>query len=249
MRPTPQLLASLSKRSAAYLTPGAPTGLTGVLTHPSPRPHLLYLYNRTLDQLATLPSSSIYRQSTEALTRHRLAIVAAQVPAGFDAWQARVQAQIDANPKRFAGSETDLTEHTTRGQRFVTQEKRTFADARLVEWDGEIGGDRGEGPKLMGQKVKFGEGSGVSQDPDEMHAAEFELEKEPQLTADQVATMENEIAAGLIEEVIAVAEGELTLVETMRKDAVWDELVEKPVEGQWSYAQRDTNVGTTQGPA
>ncbi len=60
--------------------------------------------------------------------------------------------------------------------------------------------------------------------------------------------MENEIGAGLIEEVIQVAEGELKLVDTMARAQVWEELEEKSVEGQWSYFQRGTNTGMTQAP-
>lgn len=55
---------------------GNPTGLTGIYQHPNPRPALISLYNHTLSTLNTkFPSSSIYRQSVEALTKNRLKIV------------------------------------------------------------------------------------------------------------------------------------------------------------------------------
>lgn len=74
----------------------------------------------------------------------------------------------------------------------------------------------------------------------------------------RISAAEKEIGAGLIEEVIQVAEGELRLTETMLEHKVyvsilpkldipctdrnfsWDELVEKPAEGQWSYFERKT---------
>jgi len=66
-------------------------------------------------------------------------------------------------------------------------------------------------------------------------------EREPALEAEQIAGVEKEIGAGLIEEVIQVAEGELKLVDEMAKSQVWDELVEKPRPGQWSYFERPTS--------
>ncbi|OUT20331.1 hypothetical protein CAS74_004578 [Pichia kudriavzevii] len=55
---------------------GNPTGLTGILQHPNPRPALISLYNATLAELkARFPPESIYRQSVENLTKARLAVV------------------------------------------------------------------------------------------------------------------------------------------------------------------------------
>ncbi|KAI9008321.1 ETC complex I subunit conserved region-domain-containing protein, partial [Gaertneriomyces semiglobifer] len=53
------------------------TGLFGVPVHPNPRPHLISLYQRILHTVNIIPPTSAYRQSTEALTKHRLAIVEA----------------------------------------------------------------------------------------------------------------------------------------------------------------------------
>ncbi|KAF1995412.1 hypothetical protein P154DRAFT_345130 [Amniculicola lignicola CBS 123094] len=66
----------------------------------------------------------------------------------------------------------------------------------------------------------------------------LELAAEPQLTADQISDIESRIGAGLIEEVIQVAEGELGLAMTMIESKVWEELEEKAPEGQWSYFER-----------
>lgn len=55
---------------------GNPTGLTGILQHPNPRPALISLYKATLNELSErFPADSIYRQSVENLTKSRLAIV------------------------------------------------------------------------------------------------------------------------------------------------------------------------------
>ncbi|KAI9143293.1 ETC complex I subunit conserved region-domain-containing protein [Paraphysoderma sedebokerense] len=51
------------------------TGLTGIAPHPSPRTALISIYKETLENLSKLPSSSIYRQATAALTQQRLNIV------------------------------------------------------------------------------------------------------------------------------------------------------------------------------
>lgn len=70
-------------RQAASATPvlvrsgkGNPTGITGLQTHPNPRPALISLYNATLDLLKEkFPSESVYRTSIETLTKSRLSIV------------------------------------------------------------------------------------------------------------------------------------------------------------------------------
>lgn len=96
MRATTRLLAT-----AKYLRPGAPTGLTGVFTHSAPRTTLIYLYNSTLDKLKTFPEHSVYRQSAEALTKHRLQIVESVKPEGLEQWQSRVRQIVESNPQAF----------------------------------------------------------------------------------------------------------------------------------------------------
>lgn len=97
MKPTTRLLAQASR----FLEPGAPTGITGLLTHKSPRSTLLYTYSSTLDKLKKFPESSVYRQSTEALTKHRLSIIESVVPEGLEAWQERVRTTVEAHPEAF----------------------------------------------------------------------------------------------------------------------------------------------------
>jgi hypothetical protein len=90
-------------KPGAFLEANTPTGLTGLTTHPAPRPALILTYRQTLEKLQQLPASSVYRQSTEALTKHRLSIVEATKPAGYDEWLSRVQKQISANSEAYKG--------------------------------------------------------------------------------------------------------------------------------------------------
>ena len=100
MRSSSRLFATV-KSASKYLEANTPTGLTGLTTHPSPRPALIYTYRTTLSRLTQLPSSSVYRQSAEALTKQRLKIVEETIPEGFDAWVERVKKQIEASPAAY----------------------------------------------------------------------------------------------------------------------------------------------------
>ncbi|KAI8058387.1 ETC complex I subunit conserved region-domain-containing protein, partial [Syncephalis plumigaleata] len=51
------------------------TSLTGVPVHPNPRPHLIKVYQETLEALKPIPNSAVYRQAAEALTKQRLSVV------------------------------------------------------------------------------------------------------------------------------------------------------------------------------
>jgi NADH dehydrogenase (ubiquinone) 1 alpha subcomplex subunit 5 len=51
------------------------TGITGLAVHPDPLPELTKTYESTLTILSSIPSSSVYRQGVEALTRRKLNIV------------------------------------------------------------------------------------------------------------------------------------------------------------------------------
>jgi NADH dehydrogenase (ubiquinone) 1 alpha subcomplex subunit 5 len=101
MRSTSRLLATV-KSATKYLEPNTPTGLTGLITHPSPRPALIWTYRETLKKLTQIPKNSVYRQSAEALTKHRLEIVETTKPEGYEQWLERVQKQIAASPKAYA---------------------------------------------------------------------------------------------------------------------------------------------------
>lgn len=97
MRATSRLLAS----AVRYLEAGTPTGLTGLKTHASPRSALLYTYSSTLEKLKQFPETSVYRQATEALTKHRLNIIEGVKPEGLDAWLQRVKETVDTHPEAF----------------------------------------------------------------------------------------------------------------------------------------------------
>ncbi|KAI9729722.1 MAG: hypothetical protein M1834_006673 [Cirrosporium novae-zelandiae] len=254
MKPALRLFAAI--KPTRFLEPNAPTGITGLLTHPAPRSALLYLYSATLDKLRTIPESSAYRQSTEALTRHRLEIVEAIKPEGWDTWQEKARKKVEENPKAFkavtfgAGSDSEKTG-------FVSLKFGEVPDERDEEWDGEDIDASREGAMTdkdeLFQRLRRpgpGEGNDFKTDNDndtyqlylDQKAGRDEStvtwDPEPNLSADQIIELENNIGAGLIEEVIQVAEGELELADEMIKSKVWEDLEEKPVKGQWAYFER-----------
>lgn len=106
---TTRVLRAVAQVKSSFLEPGAPTGLTGLLTHPSPRSALVGIYSTTLQKLQQIPESSVYRQSTEALTKHRLSIVEAVKPEGYSAWRERTQKSIEEHLEahRQTASETE----------------------------------------------------------------------------------------------------------------------------------------------
>ncbi|GAA5858786.1 hypothetical protein JCM8547_004987 [Rhodosporidiobolus lusitaniae] len=63
--------ASVNK-DAASLRTKLSTGITGIPVHPDPLAALLHTYNSTLALVQQIPSSAVYRQSVEAITRERL---------------------------------------------------------------------------------------------------------------------------------------------------------------------------------
>ncbi|KAL1303821.1 hypothetical protein AAFC00_000281 [Neodothiora populina] len=240
MRASLRLLAS-----AKYLTPGAPTGLTGVFTHAAPRTTLLYLYNSTLDKLKQFPEHSVYRQSVEALTKHRLSIVESVKPEGLESWQERVRHVVESNPQAFKqiGSITDPKQLN-----FVFKES-IIEGMRTEEFDDEpLQKAEPEGPRS--QKDRSHQGEAFARDLKVENEQIPRIEPEPRLTADQVESIEQQVGAGLIEEIINVADAEHSLVDVMYKSEVWDDLAETPVEGQWNYhdVQADSHVPATQAP-
>ncbi|KAJ5747523.1 uncharacterized protein N7511_009219 [Penicillium nucicola] len=237
MRSTLRLLANVKPR---YLEPFAPTGLTGLFTHPSPRPTLIYLYSTTLQKLQTFPESSAYRQSVEALTRHRLQIVESQKPAGFDAWLERVRKTLAAEPERFAKLQRADGSFT----HVAAQHRDGSDDPRGAEWDGEELTPTTEGPARTPQqeaewhKIMAEASETTEKAESDFYNEEMKWESEPALDVDQISLIESQIGSGLIEEVIQVAEAELKLVDELAKAKVWEELEEKPQPGQWTYFER-----------
>lgn len=245
MRAAARLLAAV-RPAARYLEPGAPTGLTGLYTHASPRSTLLYLYTSTLDKLKAAPEHSVYRQSVEALTRHRMALVEAVVPPGYDEWAERARKLLREHPDEFTTASPGAVSGATAlrveksGQTFVVRQVPQEQDLRYQEWDGEVD----EGSVLEGSRTLEERQEDLKQifERRDLHDVEHvEWEPEPQLTAEQwvfalglvacrrqmlmqvacrISELEHKIGAGLIEEVIQVAEGELSLVDTMTQAKV-----------------------------
>ncbi|PHH81104.1 hypothetical protein CDD80_2089 [Ophiocordyceps camponoti-rufipedis] len=214
-------------RLGPRLEAGLPTGLTGLWTRGTPRSTLLSLYNITLSKLQSIPETSVYRQSVEALTRHRMGLVEQIKPTGHEQWANRARDEAKEKTQKYrVGS--------------VSADGR---EARLTGRDGQVTNDHGG---WHGQRnVEEAELEGI--EAAELRLAERglindddarELEDEPQLTAEQIAELEKKIGAGLIEEVIQVAEAELHLVDIMKKANVWGTLEEEPIVGQWNYFQR-----------
>ncbi|KAF2662660.1 hypothetical protein K491DRAFT_700395 [Lophiostoma macrostomum CBS 122681] len=235
MRAVSRLLAAV--KPAQYLEAGAPTGLTGLITHPSPRSSLLYLYHSTLDKLKELPESSIYRQSTEALTKHRLKIVDSVKPKGFEEWQQYVKMQVADDPEGF------VTEETAGGTRIIPATSEVI-DPRLTasEWDGQRIRTIHEGIKTPEQRQTLGHAT--THHNIDRRFKNVKLQREPPLTAEQISDIESQIGAGLIEEVVQVAEGEQKLAAVMVEARVWEELEEKAPEGQWTYFERGGHTNT-----
>ncbi|KAI9839322.1 MAG: hypothetical protein M1819_003317 [Sarea resinae] len=243
MRAASRLLASV--KGARFLEPNSPTGLTGLFTHPAPRSALIYTYSLTLDKLKAFPESSAYRTSTEGLTQHRLSIVESVKPEGYEAWAERAKKLVSRNPETFTTWDGALTTKSTyEGRTFVTTEMQEVPDERVEEWNGEIVLPPVEGTRTTAARADQKDLGGRKTED----LKKVAWEPEPPLTADQISELENQIGAGLIEEVIQVAEGELKLVSELEKYQVWEELAEKPVEGQWTYFERDTHTKKTQAP-
>lgn len=153
MRRTSRLLASV--KPARYLEANTPTGLTGLLTHPAPRSTLIYLYSSTLEKLKKLPEDSVYRQSTEALTKERLKIITSAVPAGYAEWAAKAKQTIAEHPEVFntpeGGVDHDGGRHMKAvidGKVFVTTKIDGERSDDSEEWNGEAD----MGPELEGTR-------------------------------------------------------------------------------------------------
>ena len=143
MRSASRLLASI--KPARFLEAGNPTGLTGLYTHQAPRSTLLYLYKVTLDKLKAIPEHSVYRQSSERIIKHRMSIVEAIKPTGYEEWVQRAAKTIEQNPDHFKSATPGpyrLSHHG--GSKFVVLQEQTEEDERLVAWAGEDEGGKGD---------------------------------------------------------------------------------------------------------
>jgi NADH dehydrogenase (ubiquinone) 1 alpha subcomplex subunit 5 len=182
MRAAARLFASV--KPGQFLEAGTPTGLTGLLTHPSPRSTLLYHYTSTLDKLKQIPESSVYRQSTEALTKHRLDIVNQSKPAGWDQWQEKIKMQLKEDPGLVS-----VIEHS-KGQTLVLPKIQDVdVRSKLAEWDGEAVQSFPEGIRSAKERlphVKKLKGD-VNYSPDRAFS-QVKFDPEPQYTTDAYVT-------------------------------------------------------------
>ncbi|CAO2652960.1 Nn.00g023710.m01.CDS01 [Neocucurbitaria sp. VM-36] len=238
MRAAARLLASV--KPGQFLEAGAPTGLTGLLTHPSPRSTLLYHYSSTLDKLKQIPESSVYRQSVEALTKHRLQIVEQSKPRGWDEWQEKIMLQVgeDAGAYKIIETSTGTTV-------VLPQQQEVDLRSKEAEWDGEAPQSFPEGIRSSKErKPHVQKMKGDAKYTPERSFSTVKFDPEPQYTAEAISDLESRLGAGLVEEVIAVAQGEHALVDTMVKSKVWEPLEEQAPEGQWTYFERNTHTKT-----
>ncbi|KAK3209060.1 hypothetical protein GRF29_69g575260 [Pseudopithomyces chartarum] len=232
MRAAARLLASV--KNGRYLEPGTPTGLCGLLTHPSPRSALLYHYTATLDKLQQIPESSVYRQATEALTRHRLKIIEEAEPVGWQQWQQTIQDKIESDPDAF-------TYKKTSAGTVATPPAYEEFDPRSVHaaWDGEAPVQFPAGIRTQAERAPHVKAfKGDANYSPERTINRIKLPSEPQYTVEAISELENRLGGGLIEEVIQVAEGEHKLVDEMIKHKVWEPLEEPAPEGQWKFFER-----------
>jgi len=185
MRATSRLLAEIARKPAGnYLIAYTPTGLTGLITHPFPRPTLINVYTQTLQKLTAFPDNSIYRTSVEALCKHRLGLVKAQVPPGYEEWEQKVTAIMQQHPELKEGRSTQIDGKTY----ILPVEDESIVDDRAMEaeWnDDESVEDRGEGPRTAGERQfqarEIGEGRLVQ----EFEKTTPDVPNEPPLTIDQ----------------------------------------------------------------
>jgi len=246
MRTSLRRLAAV--KPARYLTPGVPTGLTGLYTHPAPRSTIIFLYTSILEKLSFFPTNSVYRQSTEAVAKSRLAAAESIIPDGFMEWMEKTNQIMKEHPEVFTTPEGGIPHEEDKyvkkavGQRhFVEVKPEKELDLDNDEWDGEVDG----GPVLEGNRTtgeRRGQAAHLGRERPGSDEKTVRLDPQPQLTAEQIEELERRIGAGLIEEVIQVAEGELKLVDVMYKAKVWEDLEEKPAPGQWTYFPRDTHT-------
>lgn len=181
MRSTLRLLANV--KSPRYLEAFTPTGLTGLNTHPSPRPTLIYLYTAILQKLRAFPESSVYRQSTEAITRQRLEIIESTKPPGFEAWLERVRKTVGAEPERFA------TLRRPDGSFAALQRDERRDTPRGQEWDGDYS-PPSEGPhRTASEDALFEkaleEGASTKNNESDFYPEKMTWEAEPALEAEQ----------------------------------------------------------------
>ena len=226
MRNTLRLLAVV--KPGRYLEAGNPTGLTGLFTHAAPRSTLLYTYGAILDKLKAFPDHSVYRQSTEALTKHRMKIIESIKPEGYDEWEKRATEKIEKYPEIFQPGGY-YGHQSVAGQDFVTIQEQEDDDdegasVEPIKKPAEVA--------LFNRVGRAEYSEAVNWEPEPpLEASQYVrhldllvsigLAHDTDAFIHRISDAEQQIGGGLIEEVIQVAEGELKLVETMAESQVY----------------------------
>ena len=228
MRDTLRLLAVV--KPSRYLQAGDPTGLTGLFNHAAPRSTLLYTYGAILDKLKAFPDHSVYRQSTEALTKHRMKIIESIKPEGYDEWEKRAAEKMEKYPEAFQPGGY-YPHQSVGGQDFVTVSQQNDED----EDEEEATLDSAQRPAEVALFNRVGReeySKAVTWEPEPpLEASQYvkrlellvfiRLAQDTDTFIHRISDAEQQIGGGLIEEVIQVAEGELKLVETMAEYQVY----------------------------
>lgn len=181
MRATLRRFANV--KPGRFLEAGNPTGLTGLLTHPAPRSTLLYLYTQTLEKLKALPEQSVYRQSTEALIKHRYNIVESFKAPGYEEWRTKAQEIVQKYQGVGMGNSESPVRGVTKDGSFIVSRLGQDLDERMMEWDGEkVSEGTLEGTRTAKERAnqRF-----LAQDAQEMNFKQLKWEPEPSLEASQ----------------------------------------------------------------
>jgi len=150
MRIATKLFASV--KPGRFLEPGNPTGLTGLITHPTPRSTLIAIYGATLDRIKQIPEHSVYRQSVEAITRHRLNAIESVQPEGYVEWVRKAEEKLKANPDAFRSFGPNVSVHIVNAA-MVANTYSEEEDEREVEWDGESTTPSLEGVRSLDERA------------------------------------------------------------------------------------------------
>lgn len=186
-----RLLANV--KPGRFLEAGTPTGLTGLFTHEAPRSALIYIYTSTLDKLKALPETSVYRQSAESLTNHRLKIVESVKAPGWEEWAEKAKAKIAANPEVFntpeggvdheGGAYGKHMKSVKQGRTFIATQNQLEPDEREEEWDGEtVATPLSEGPRSSAESRSL---KGIARPRPGSDQKTITWEPEPPLEASQ----------------------------------------------------------------
>lgn len=222
-------------------TPVAPyqkTGITGITTHPLPRATLIATYNQTLELLASLPATSVYRTSTENLTKSRLAVIESVKPFGYDEYHN----EIDAIRKKYGLTDDSIVQKGMSAASLRAALELCRQEAHPENDITEMNHIEDE-ETLLEDELRFAifgglEDGSITAEKIKQYEGLMQIPEEPALTPNQVANIENIIGAGLIEEVIIAAQREFQLVKTMKEYQPWEDLEVPAPEGQWVAFER-----------